>query len=100
MDSHCSLETQRLTKFSRYSGEILSSSCLVAKLKRVYAIRILGTPTEDDWPGLKQLPDYKPTFPHWNAQDLSSHIPPLDDDGIDLLKVCYSISWIVQAANP
>ncbi|THG98173.1 hypothetical protein EW026_g3981 [Hermanssonia centrifuga] len=58
-----------------------------SEIDQIFKIfRILGTPTEDDWPGLKQLPDYKPTFPHWNAQDLSSHIPPLDDDGIDLLK--------------
>lgn len=54
----------------------------------VYApIRVLGTPNEETWPGVKQLPDYKSTFPHWSAQDLADHVPTLDDDGLDLLKV-------------
>lgn len=48
---------------------------------------ILGTPNDESWPGIKQLPDYKPTFPHWSAQELSEQVPTLDDDGIDLLKV-------------
>jgi len=25
----------------------------------------LGTPTEAQWPGLRELPDFKPTFPKW-----------------------------------
>ena len=54
-------------------------------VKRV--VRILGTPNEDSWPGIKQLPDWKDSFPHWQPQDLAEHVPGLDDDGIDLLKV-------------
>lgn len=49
--------------------------------------RVLGTPSEEIWPGIRQLPDYKPTFPQWSAQDLSRHVPVLDEAGLDLLKV-------------
>ncbi|KAJ1864840.1 Cyclin-dependent kinase catalytic subunit [Coemansia sp. RSA 989] len=48
--------------------------------------RILGTPTEEIWPDFTHLPDYKKSFPKWQAKDLSKLIPKLDADGIDLLK--------------
>ena len=48
---------------------------------------VLGTPNEDSWPGVKQLPDYKPTFPQWSPQNLAEQVPYLDAAGIDLLKV-------------
>lgn len=47
--------------------------------------RVLGTPTEAIWPGVSQLPDYKPSFPQWPAVSLSKAVPYLDSDGIDLL---------------
>ncbi|KAI8608357.1 kinase-like domain-containing protein [Chytriomyces sp. MP71] len=47
--------------------------------------RVLGTPNEDMWPGISGLPDYKPTFPQWNAKPLSEVVPGLDTDGLDLL---------------
>jgi cyclin-dependent kinase len=50
------------------------------------ASRILGTPTEENWPGVKQLPDYKSTFPKFSGTDLARCVPELDPDAIDLLK--------------
>ncbi len=49
--------------------------------------RILGTPTEDSWPGVATLPDYKATFPRWSRQDLTIVVPHLDADGVDILQV-------------
>jgi len=49
----------------------------------------LGTPTEADWPGLSELPDYKPSFPKWNARGweaIGSIAAQLGPDGIDLLR--------------
>ena len=48
---------------------------------------MLGTPNDEIWPGVSQLPDYKPSFPHWSPQDLSEHVPGLDEEGLDILKV-------------
>lgn len=47
----------------------------------------MGTPSEQIWPGVSQLPDYKETFPQWTKQDLRNIVPNLDDLGIDLLSV-------------
>ena len=47
----------------------------------------MGTPNEESWPGIKQLPDYKDSFPHWSQQDLREHVPGLDEEGLELLKV-------------
>lgn len=47
--------------------------------------RILGTPDEETWPGVKSLPDYKSTFPKWHAVDLKGAVKGLDDIGLDLL---------------
>ena len=52
---------------------------------------MLGTPNEESWPGVKQLADYKSTFPQWSAQDLAEQVPYLDEAGIDLLKVIVSL---------
>ena len=48
---------------------------------------VLGTPDERIWPGVSELPDYKPTFPQWSPQPLASVVPRLDEDGYDVLQV-------------
>ncbi|RUS18361.1 cell division control protein [Endogone sp. FLAS-F59071] len=48
--------------------------------------RTLGTPNEDIWPGVTMLPDYKPSFPSWQASSLNRTVPALGEDGLDLLK--------------
>ena len=53
--------------------------------------RVLGTPTEESWPGVAQLPDYKSTFPFWSPQKLQKSVPKLDAEGVDLLQVSFLI---------
>lgn len=48
--------------------------------------RVLRTPTEDIWPGVTQLSDYKATFPNWMTNNLESQVETLDIDGLDLLQ--------------
>lgn len=50
--------------------------------------RILKTPTEEIWPGVTSLPDYKPTFPCWTQNNLTSQVKNLDSAGLDLLQKC------------
>jgi len=48
--------------------------------------KVLGTPTEDNWPGInrsEELAGYK--FPHYAAESLVARAPRLDPDGIGLL---------------
>jgi len=49
----------------------------------------LGTPTLEQWPGLVEMPDFKPTFPKWspkgweNIRNTKAQVGP---EGIDLLE--------------
>nr|QOY46749.1 cyclin-dependent kinase 2 [Ambystoma andersoni] len=57
----------------------------IDQLFRIF--RTLGTPDEVVWPGVTSMPDYKSSFPKWARQEFSKVVPPLDDDGRDLLAV-------------
>nr|ACO11271.1 Cell division control protein 2 homolog [Caligus rogercresseyi] len=56
----------------------------IDQLFRIF--RVLRTPTDDIWPGVTQLPDFKATFPSWGENDLESQMKNLDKDGLDLLQ--------------
>jgi hypothetical protein len=54
----------------------------------------LKTPTEEIWPGVSQLPDYKATFPNWIHNNLTSHIRNIEEDGLDLLQVMNMLYFV------
>ncbi|CAH2241530.1 jg863 [Pararge aegeria aegeria] len=56
----------------------------IDQLFRIF--RMLRTPTEEIWPGVSSLPDYKPTFPNWTTFNLHNHVQNLDERGMDLLQ--------------
>ncbi len=49
----------------------------------------MGTPDETCWPGVSQLPDFKPSFPKWSGSSFEEMFPRLDSDGLNLLMVCF-----------
>jgi serine/threonine protein kinase len=51
-----------------------------------HIFKILGTPTEETWPGVNELPGYKATFQKWPRRPLSEVIPNADPLGIDLVE--------------
>ncbi|XP_003742431.1 cyclin-dependent kinase 2 [Galendromus occidentalis] len=55
----------------------------IDQLFRIF--RILGTPNESSWPGVTEMPDYKPTFPKWQAKSVENHLPHLSPDGRNLI---------------
>jgi serine/threonine protein kinase len=65
----------------------------IDELYRIF--RIFGTPTErtpegNTWPGVSELPDWKPTFPAWKAKPLIDSVKGLEAYGVDLLqKLCF-----------
>jgi cyclin-dependent kinase 5 len=48
--------------------------------------RLIGTPTDNEWPTMRRLPDYRP-FPRFPAEtNWNEQVPTLSESGIDLLK--------------
>jgi len=62
---------------------LFPGSSVSDQLVRIF--KIMGTPHEEVWPGVSELPDYKTDFPQYPAQNLSSLIHGLDDKGLNLL---------------
>ncbi|EJD49092.1 CMGC/CDK/CDC2 protein kinase [Auricularia subglabra TFB-10046 SS5] len=49
--------------------------------------QVFGTPNEQIWPGVSQLPDFKPTFPQWSARgDFDKMFVGLERPGVELIK--------------
>lgn len=55
------------------------------QLKRIF--KMLGTPTEETWPDLTLLPDYKTFLQYHPTQGLNQITPKLPTRGKDLLQV-------------
>jgi len=56
------------------------------QLVRIFSV--LGNPTEESWPSLADLPDYKEPYPPMEGKGLLHHVPKLKNDphGLDLLE--------------
>ncbi|XP_010927310.1 cyclin-dependent kinase B2-1 [Elaeis guineensis] len=50
----------------------------------LHIFRLMGTPNEEVWPEVSKLPNWH-EYPQWGPKKLSSEVPDLDADGIDLL---------------
>ncbi|CAB4394470.1 unnamed protein product [Rhizophagus irregularis] len=62
---------------------LFPGSSIKDQLLRIF--KVLGTPTEETWPRVSQLPEYKSDFAIYNRIPLESLLPKLDSSGIDLL---------------
>lgn len=58
----------------------------IDELFRIF--RTMGTPDAEVWPGVTELPDYKPTFPKWPRRSVGRAVADsgLCAEGIDLLE--------------
>lgn len=57
-----------------------------SQIGQVFSIfQTLGTPTETTWPGLSKMPDFKQTFPVFQAQGFGHLADRLGPEGLDLL---------------
>ena len=57
--------------------------------------KILGTPSEETWPGVSRLTDYRPDFPLYNPIPLENLVPKLEPSGIDLLSVSLYLNGLL-----
>ncbi|XP_026427145.1 cyclin-dependent kinase B1-1-like [Papaver somniferum] len=80
------------------SVDMWSVGCILAELERREALfkgdselqqllrifGLLGTPTEEQWPGVTSLKDWH-EYPQWKPQSLVHAVPSLEPEGVDLL---------------
>jgi len=58
-----------------------------SEIDQIFRIfRTRGTPTEDDWAGVSDLPDFNLGFPQWKRRALPELLPDLGEAGIDMLE--------------
>lgn len=62
---------------------LFPGDCELQQLLHIF--KLLGTPTEETWPGISSLKDWH-EFPQWHPTDLKLTFPQLDEAGIDLLQ--------------
>lgn len=65
-------------------GPLFAGDSEIDELFKIF--QVLGTPTEETWPNVSELPDYQDGFPKWSAKPWESLCPALDEDGVDLLR--------------
>lgn len=63
---------------------LFPGDCEIDELYQIF--RLLGTPNDDTWPGVTELPDYKPVFPMWRKKPLGEGIKNIDPVGLDLIE--------------
>lgn len=56
----------------------------IDQLFRIF--RTLGTPTDETWKGVSEMPDYKSTFPNWSGNHLADGLKALDSTALDILQ--------------
>lgn len=48
---------------------------------------LLGTPGEDQWPGVTSYPDFKSSFPKWVRDESAPLCDKMAQNGLDLLEM-------------
>lgn len=67
---------------------LVLQTCIVQCIDQnmLFEKRLLGTPSEEQWPGVSDLRDWH-EFPQWKPQSLARVVPTLEPEGVDLLSV-------------
>lgn len=62
---------------------LFPGDCEIGQLFKIF--QVMGTPSEDSWPNVSKLTDYKVTFPQWKPKSLTDIFQGFDKEGLDLM---------------
>jgi serine/threonine protein kinase len=88
------------SKLYSVSIDVWSTGCIIAEMMtkkplfpgdsevdELFSIfRVLGTPTEEVFPGVTQLPAFSATFPKWRPKKLPDVLHGVEQAGVDLVQ--------------
>ncbi len=98
--SYCKLQVTeglRCSELANAGRPLFPGSDVEDQLKRIF--KLLGTPTEETWPSMTQLPDYK-QFPLYHpSMTFAQVVPKLNNRGRDLLQVSVVVNSVVQVPS-
>ena len=63
---------------------MIMGDCEIDQIFRIF--RLFGTPTEETWPGIGKLPDFKATFPKFKGTGMASRCTNFDAAALDLIE--------------
>ena len=66
-----------------YGNSLFQGESEIDQLFKIFSI--MGSPNEENWPGVSKLPDYKPNFPNFKKISFYEIMPEFEKEGIDLL---------------
>jgi cyclin-dependent kinase len=79
---------------------LFPGDCEIGQLFKIF--QTIGTPSEETWPNVSLLPDYKATFPQWKGKALIELFPSFDKEGLDLMTKLLTMDpekrWSVREA--
>ena len=79
LDAIGPIVVEMVTKRPLFPGD-----CEIDEIYKIF--RLLGTPSEQQWPACTALVDWNPAFPQWPRLSLKSIAPQLDAQGLALLE--------------
>lgn len=69
---------------------LFPAECEIEQLHVIF--RMLGTPNEEIWPDIVNLPFWRNSFPNWRVPRLRAELKDFCPEGIDLIEVSYPSS--------
>ncbi|XP_017962398.1 cyclin-dependent kinase 2 [Drosophila navojoa] len=101
------------TKFYSTGVDIWSLGCIFAEMimrhslfpgdseiDQLYRIfRTLSTPDESKWPGVTQLPDFKPKFPKWEEPNIPAALREHEAHDLIMSMLCYDPNQRISAKD-
>jgi len=82
------MKSIKFSKFSSKKKSLLKFNFnIISRIIKFVLIRLLGKPDSNIWPDIKNLPNFKESFPNFKGKSFEEIVPNLDSNGINLFSM-------------